>query len=103
MRMLAFGNLRVAARCKSPSCSLRKEGLDLSLSFIPKDRMTFVTEAEAGVLLAMMCAACAIFAPGKLSTWTWLSNMLGSLDKFESPTRRIGLFGVRLQFLYLSP
>ena len=100
--MVALGKVCSAALYSDPKDLRRKDGLEVSLSLIPKDNIIKVVVGEVGVLFLRMCVACAIFAPGKLSTWTLTSGMRGSLDRFESPMIISGLRGSNVQLLCLS-
>lgn len=99
----AIGNVAEAAETiflvSFVSCAL----LLRVLSLIPKDNTAILTISEVGVLVFRICAAWFIVAPGYESTWILLSHNFGSLQRFESPMKRIWRLGVRVQFPHLFP
>lgn len=63
-KISARGKVRDAADNKRCSLWVSKVTLFWSLSLMPKERMTFWTSLEIGVLYRMRCAAWARLAPG---------------------------------------
>lgn len=103
MYITAFGNLSLAVLKKEPMESLSRLGLDVSLSFNPKDRMIFLMLDSTGVLCFNIWVACVNLAPGKQSVWILLSMMCGSLLMLESPIIIMGLLASNDQFSSLFP
>lgn len=95
--------MSLAALKRDPSGFLRRLGLDVSLSFIPNDKMTLVTDGVVGVLCFKICVACVILAPGKQSVCILLSEIVGRLAMLESPMTMMDLVGCSVQFSYFLP